>query len=470
MLMDSSGKVSWFEAMDLQDHIVRSLDTVRQGDLVVLAASPGKEMTLLCFALWTRGATVLPIATDLTDYEFSRLLETCQPNLLLCNDTFLSTGLERMTLLSVLPLEGMYSSYSLIALSAEEPRQLGCALCQLTSGSTGAPKAVLLSEEAVMAGVIAQTSYWSTLADRALILPVPQHHAMGFALVLEALLHGRPVYTIDKFLPSAILDAASAHPRSVIAVTPHLVDLLKKFGVLSRLKEGVSAVVLGSAKVTPRVLHEIRSHLPDAELVVRYGLTEAFGALLQKVWSPEDTEFRDSVGLPVANCNIHPYCETASADKPVVLRVASPANASAYLDHEGKVQTILEDGYLDTGDCIYRTDAGFVIEGREQAFIKRHGYRINPFEVEEAIRQHEFVEDAVVVSNGEDDGELLALIEAINSSADVDYVAHCRSLLTAFKVPRHFLTVDAIPRTRSGKADRAQCRELAVQLLKELNR
>lgn len=128
-------------------------------------------------------------------------------------------------------------------------------------------------------------------------------------------------------------------------------------------------------------------------------------------------------------------------------------------------ETLLPDGWLRTGDIAHRDADGFIyIVDRVKEMIITGGYNIYPSEVERVIADHPAVQIvAVGGSPDEAKGELAHAYVVLRPSSTVDaetLIAHCRSRLAAYKVPKAIHFVRDLPKTSTGKIIRRALRTL----------
>ena len=126
---------------------------------------------------------------------------------------------------------------------------------------------------------------------------------------------------------------------------------------------------------------------------------------------------------------------------------------------------VAADGWLHTGDRGRLTDDGLLeVHGRMDDLIVTGGENVAAREVEEAVRSHPAVTDAAVL--GIDDPEWGRAVWAFVAGdvAEADVVEHCRGLLPGFKVPKRVVVLDELPRTSSGKVERAPLESRAHDL------
>ncbi|MGY1808623.1 benzoate-CoA ligase family protein [Blastococcus sp. SYSU D00669] len=152
------------------------------------------------------------------------------------------------------------------------------------------------------------------------------------------------------------------------------------------------------------------------------------------------------------------------------LWVKGDSAASGYWSRTATTRRVFQGEWVRTGDTYVRSADGYYSSlGRTDDIIKAGGIWVSPTEVEERLRAHPAVGQAVVVPVPDDDGldkpvACVVLLPGATASAE-DLVAFCREGLAAFKRPRHILVFDELPTTATGKLQRFRIRELACERL-----
>jgi benzoate-CoA ligase family protein len=152
------------------------------------------------------------------------------------------------------------------------------------------------------------------------------------------------------------------------------------------------------------------------------------------------------------------------------LYVRGSSAATGYWQRTEVTRRVFQGPWVRTGDTYVRGADGYYTSlGRTDDIIKAGGIWVSPTEVEERLRQHPDVNQAVVVSIPDADGldKPVACVVLLPGAATTaaDLVAFCRDGLAAFKRPRHVLLFDELPTTATGKLQRFRIRELALGAL-----
>jgi benzoate-CoA ligase len=156
--------------------------------------------------------------------------------------------------------------------------------------------------------------------------------------------------------------------------------------------------------------------------------------------------------------------EVTGADTPGYLHVNGPSIATGYWSRHDATRAAFRGDWLRTGDVYTRSSEGnYTFLGRNSDMIKAGGIWVSPAEVEATLIEHDDVLEAAVVGSRDAAGlEMVVayVVARAGRSIDADALdAHCRSRMATFKRPRRVITVDALPKTATGKVQRYALRQ-----------
>jgi fatty-acyl-CoA synthase len=349
---------------------------------------------------------------------------------------------------------------------------------QYTSGTTGFPKAVLLTHHNILnnAWFSAQAMHFGP-GDR-LAVPVPFYHCFGMVLAnLLCLSVGACiVIPCEHFDATAVLQAVQAERCTAIHGVPTMFIAaleLPQFGIydLSTLRTGIMA----GATCPPALMQRVMQDLHCTEILIGYGETEA--SPLTHLTAREDSLERRiaSVGTNL------PHQEVKVVD--VQTRRTVPCNTVGelcfrgyhimrgyYGDPEASAAAIDDSGWLASGDLGTMDADGYVqITGRLKEMIIRGGENIYPREIEDFLFTHPKVA-AVAVFGVPDEfygEEVMAWIQlhADSTATEAEIREFCQDRIAHFKIPKYIWFVDEFPTTVTGKLQKFRMREIAVARL-----
>lgn len=325
----------------------------------------------------------------------------------------------------------------------------------LTSGSSGAPRAVGFGHDALAASAASVTRRLGLTSDDRWGLCLSIGHVGGLSLVVRAVMNGSSVRLWPSFDEDAVARAVLAGDVTHLAVVP--VMLRKLLARLNGVPETLRCVLVGGAASSPALLDRAwRAGLPVAPT---WGMTETAS---QVATAPPELarRFPGTVGRPIPGVEVR-------AGPGNVLAVRGPTLASVAIAGPGRPAEPLRagpDDWFTTSDIGRIDDNGLVwIEGRKDAMIVSGGLNVSPREVEHVIETLPGVAGAVVFGvPSEAWGEVVAAVVEPDGPAGVsapDIERHCRSRLARGRCPRRIVVVDELPRTSTGKVMRARVAE-----------
>ncbi|MGY3128085.1 long-chain acyl-CoA synthetase [Agrococcus sp. UYP33] len=346
------------------------------------------------------------------------------------------------------------------------------ALLQYTGGTTGSPKAAMLTHRNLVANVAQSRAWVPELHDGREVFYgiLPLFHAYGMLLcLLMSVRLGACLVLFPRFDVDQVLEAMERRPATFLPGVPpiyaRLAEAAQERGVdLSSIRFAISG-----AMPLPPELVERWEQLTGGALVEGYGMTETSPIALGNPLA--DTRRPGSVGLPFPSTEIR----VVDPDDPTVdrqpgepgeLLIRGPQVFPGYWrqpEETGRV--LLEGGWLRTGDVVEQSDDGFItIVDRIKDLIITAGFNVYPSEVEEVLRSHPLVADAAVVglpgAAGSED-VMAAVVPVEGESPTEDALrTFVRERLTGYKAPRRIRIVDALPRSAVGKVLRREVREM----------
>ncbi|MFE9846470.1 AMP-binding protein [Streptomyces goshikiensis] len=321
------------------------------------------------------------------------------------------------------------------------------ALVLYTSGTTGAPKGVVLTGAAIAADLDALAEAWQWSAEDTLVHGLPLFHVHGLVLgVLGALRSGSRLVHTGRPTPQAYAEAGG----SLYFGVPTVWSRIAADAPAAEALGGARLLVSGSAALPAPVFRDLE-RLTGLRPVERYGMTET----LITVSGRAGGEVRPgTVGTPL------PGIRTRIAAEPGAeigeLQLTGPTLFSGYLGRpEATAAAYTQDGWFRTGDiaAVDPADGVHRIVGRASIdMIKSGGYRIGAGEIENALLDHPRVSEAAVV--GVPDADLgqrivaFVVAEGVTGAELTEFVA---AHLSVHKRPREVRFVAAVPRNAMGK-------------------
>ena len=323
----------------------------------------------------------------------------------------------------------------------------GIGAIKLSSGSTGLPRGVAVSAEALLADDAQLASSMGLVAEDRCLAVAPLSHSYGFSsLLLPALVRGSRLIFAEERAPFAALAAGRALGATFFPTVPAFLTPLVRLSTPPPWPETIRLTIAAGAPLPPETAERFRRRY-GFPVHVFYGASECGGIAYDRAG---DAAERGTVGTPVDGVEVGLDPEAGR------LWVRSPAVAAGYLPEPSPD---LAGGRFRTGDLAEWGGAELRLVGRADGLVIVRGKNVNPREIEAAIADLAGVEEVCVLGVDGPDGPA-SLLRAVVAAPDgtVGYrevVEHCRHRLAEHKVPRSIVVVAELPRTLRGKVDRA---------------
>ncbi|GIW12675.1 MAG: 2-succinylbenzoate--CoA ligase [Tepidiforma sp.] len=438
------------------------------GGITRAGAEPGDRLALLganspfyvaaVFAAARCGNPVAPLNWRLTPRELAWQVNRIGARVLLHDSAFAGPAREVAADAGVLLLDIEAAAAGDAVPGHSSPGMWsGDFMLMFTSGTTGQPKAARLTFENFFASAAASAfNIGVQPADRWLAC-MPLCHVGGLSIATRSLIQGTTAVIHAAFDPERVNAALRREGITLLSVVPTM---------LARMLEAddkpypasVRAVLVGGGPVSLDVLERAASRgLP---VLQTYGLTEATSQVT--TLAPGDAlTHLGSAGKPLFGVQV---ALDALPGEPGEILVAGPTVFPGYFDDPAATASALDSGWLRTGDVGRLDEEGFLyVLDRRDDLIVSGGENVYPAEVEAALETHPAVREAAVVGVPDPRwGQLVAaaLVPAPGRVVDpVEVETWLRKRLAAYKLPRRWLTVDALPRTTSGKLQRHRVRD-----------
>ncbi|MDR2162837.1 MAG: long-chain fatty acid--CoA ligase [Clostridiales Family XIII bacterium] len=338
-----------------------------------------------------------------------------------------------------------------------------------TSGTTGVPKAAMLSHHNLTINAMQTNTAFDTDGSDRFILVLPLFHVLAFTCVtLMPLATGATVYLIESFRPKEFIEELTAKNITVFIGVPAMYVVLVNAGKQHVQFPDLRRVICGGAPLPIDTINGMKDGL-GLEVVEGYGLTEASPACLFNPIHGVHKPGSVGVPFPLNECKVvNEAGDEQPAGKPGELLVKGPNIMQGYYNRPEENAATIVDGWLHTGDIAQTDEDGyFYIVDRIKDLIIVSGLNVYPREVEEALFEHPRVAEAAVI--GEPDklrGEVVVAYVALKEGEDIHHKELLRFLktrLSQYKLPRRINIVDSLPRNSSGKVLRRVLKESSVK-------
>ncbi|CRG86532.1 Putative acyl-coenzyme A synthetase [Talaromyces islandicus] len=478
---------------------------IQQGDCVLLHLPNSILYSALFFAIIGAGAVYMGSNPASPAYELDHVLTTAQPRLVITSADALSTVLEvspkrgifpdQIRLLdsntikcivqrirncqphsdqvnlsnttayrSVLHLlnhgKSNWNTFEESTVSKKTP-----AVMFLTSGTSGTPKAALLSHNSIIAQHL--SAQYDVPYKPTRLMCLPMFHSFGAQWAhISPIRYGQPSYVLPRFEPVLFLEIVRRYNISETYVVPTMIHILNRSALATTNVAGfltsMRYIGVAGASIDAPSMRQFRDMLdPQATVGQIWGMTETGIAFMNRFG---EGQISGSIGKPTTMFDARIVTLDNAArvinhdNCPGELEVRGPGTLLGY---KGGTQekTKDENGWFKTGDTVYVKDGSYFIFGRTKELIKVYGWHVAPAEIEAVLLKHPSIRDAAVIG---------VPLKDSNTEAPRAFIVRCntqRPLLTSEEVytfAQKYLAsykaldggvvfVNEIPRTASGK-------------------
>lgn len=430
---------------------------IEAGDRIAILLENSLEWVTTFLATQTIGAVAVPFNSRLTVEEIRIQIDHCDPKVIVVDQlhsSWFSTGESRIVRCEEVPTEGASN-----LLSTENIDE--ASLISYTSGTTGSPKGVVLSQRAVFLSSMTYAAIFNSGPDFSTAIAVPLFHNTGFIDGLgHAIVAGGSVDIYRRFSAKAISKELSTGRLSFFIGVPTMYHRILEQATPKVIRSKRPLwLAYGGAPMPATIAKNLSELFDRARLVNCYGMSEATS--ITHYLPAHLSEGRwDSIGIPVPGTSDR----ISATDE---LEVNSLTAMIGYWGGSFENKATDSQQWIRTGDCAYRDGSGFLrITGRVDDIINRGGEKVSPLQVESAITQLSGILDVVVI--GVDDKDLgqtpAALVVTGNNDFDADIMrAALAEHLADFKIPAYIYRVGELPRNANGKLIREKVKQMIAE-------
>jgi acyl-CoA synthetase (AMP-forming)/AMP-acid ligase II len=337
-----------------------------------------------------------------------------------------------------------------------------------TSGSSGTPKGALLHHEGIIASSLRQNELWP-VTPMSLVNYFPINH-IGCVVdcATPCLVAGGTLHFLEQFDPRRCLELMAHRRVTIWGSVPSAFQLQLELDEFASYDlSAVQLIAWGGAPMPIPLIERLRRI--SRNLATNYGVTETTGSVTSVEPTDEIDVLAHSVGQPVPGIEVR-LRDAAGLAVPLGMagevQVRSPGNMIGYWRRpEASAAAFTADDFFRTGDlAIERPDGGYRLVGRLTDMFKSGGYNVYPREIEAVLEAHAAIALAAVVpvpdALWQEVG--VAYVVAAAPVTPDELAAFCRSRLAAYKVPKRFSVVAALPLLPIGKVDKRSLRLRAL--------
>lgn len=479
------------------------------GDRVALYSQNTPEFYVGTIAAWKLGCAVVPMNPMYRETELSFILQDSRPSaiIVLANllphlqgipgiddvrlviaanpaqdfqGTTATLGEDEMALLShVEAYEDVIGRYSGNQVTSETLVPSDIAFLAYTSGTTGSPKAAMLSHGSLVFSCQSFTSMRSLDSNEVIFATAPLFHVTGLvcSIGLSLYLPAQLVlaYRFDVETVLRLVDKYGV--TFTVGATTVFTALLENDNFESYDISSLTKIICGGAPIPPSVVDRYEA-ATGVYLRNGFGLTETtsptFGTPATHRSPISKTTGALAIGIPLPDTEcrlIDDDGNEVSFGEPGEIVVRGPHLMTGYWNNPDETAATYIDGWFRTGDVAEMDEDGwFYLVDRKKDQINASGYKVWPLEVEEVLYKHPSVREAGVIGvpdpyRGETVKAYISLRANVKTT-ESELRDFCKERLAAYKAPRIIEFLDELPKTSTGKITRKSLRDFHQQSVK----
>lgn len=437
---------------------------VKPGDRVAILAGNSETWLDVWHACGKMGAVLQALNWRLTPDALGQILGRGRPVLLLVDQTFAETGAQIAGSAPLEQLDALVTARDALSsapLETPRPRLEDPWVLCYTGGTTGLPKAAVLTHENILWNAIGTAASWELHAGCTALLNAPLFHTGGMNVFTAPLIWvGGQSIVCTGFDVEQVLEHVDAGDITHFFGVPTMFTMIQSHERFDQTDFSKLELVISGGAPCPQPIFE-RFWAKDLDFKTGYGLTEAGP---NNFWLPrEQTRTKPgAVGYPLLHVEARLVDEDGAAaegsDVSGELWLRGPHVVPGYFENPtASAEAIDEEGWLHTGDLAHRDAEGcYKIVGRKKDMYISGGENVYPAEIESVLHGHPSVIEAAVIGIPDPRwGEVGKAFVVTKSELDeAELSKWVEGKLAKYQRPRAYAFVDALPKTGAGKIDK----------------
>ena len=335
-----------------------------------------------------------------------------------------------------------------------------------SSGTTGLPKGVMLSNDNLFALLPDAQEIWGFDETMVSLVAMPLFHIGGSGWAMAGMYYGGRSVIVRELDPSALIDLIGNEKVTHAFLVPAVFQFML---MMPNVNEGdyssLEMLVYGASPITEEVLAaSIKTF--GCKFAQAYGLTETTGAIVTLPPEDHDPDGPNkhrlrSCGVPNSNVELRIVDPDSGEEVPTgevgeILCRTNQNMVGYWRNEEGTKSAFTEDGFFRTGDAGYLDEDGYLyIHDRMKDMIVSGGENVYPAEIENALMKHPAIADVAVIGVPDEKwgevGKAMVVAAEGEDATEDDILAFAREHLAGFKIPKSVDFIEAIPRNPTGK-------------------
>ena len=434
---------------------------LRKGDCVILASAKGLEFVCVYFACHLCGAIALPIDPETNEKRLSVICSKANPKLVV--------GLSKQTECKTIPYDKLVKnetdSSELLLDDILFPDSENIADIIFTTGTTGDPKGVTLTQKNISAAALNINTFIKNTSEDVELLALPVSHSFGLGRMRCALSNGQTLILLGSFANmKRFFRYIEEFKVTGFGMVPASWAMIKKLSgkKIADFAKQLKYIEIGSAPMLIEDKQLLCTLLPDTRICMHYGLTEASRSAFIEFHSQNN--MLETVGKETPNMRVS-ICDEKGNMLPVntegEICVEGDAVTNGYYQEKEITAESFWGKKFRTGDWGQLDNYGYLtLKSRKKELINVGGKKVSPIEVEDVLRSFDFVKDCACIAIPDPNGVLGEVVKAfvVTDEPEKLTIENMTGLignqLETYKLPIQYEAIGAIPKTSSGKIQR----------------
>ena len=427
---------------------------LKKGDRVILSAAGNIEFVYAYFGVHIAGGICVPIDPDTNQTRFEYIEKSTTPVCVM--------GLLHNVKKETIPFSDVVNGTSKATYIAPEQSQVADIL--FTTGTTGAPKGVALSQEGLSAAARNINAYIGNTNSDVELLALPVSHSFGLGRLRCSLSKGATVVMLGTFANVKKFFKEMARCQvTMFAMVPASWGFIKKMSgkYIGKFADQLKFIEIGSSFMPVEDKELLMSLLPKTRICMHYGSTEASRSAFMEFHTYKDNLL--SIGKASPNVEIKIFTSqgtpAALGEEGEVCVKGEHVTCSYWNETPERFASDFYDGYFRTGDCgTMDAEGNIYLKSRIKEMINVGGKKVSPMEVEDILNTIPGIKESACIGIPDPGivlGEVVkAFIVADDNLSDEEIMQQLRPQLEVYKLPVEIERINAIPKTGSGKIQR----------------
>jgi long-chain acyl-CoA synthetase len=423
-----------------------------------ILAESGMQYIRMLMAVYRSANIAIPLPIEFPKFSLEKILDTAHISNILTTDTqysrFGEGFFERFGTVIVISSN---TSVKILRKNIETERNNPeLRLVLYTSGTTGTPKGVMLSDRNLAANAESIIKVLRITSSDKGALVISPHHAFGNSIINSHLASGGSVRVGNMNFIAPVFNLIESGVSIFYGVPSTYRILLKYPDRFKRSFAKVRTAASAGGGLDKVIVREMKELVPGLEILPMYGQTEAT-ARLAYLPAEDVDEFVDTIGKAIPGVTLDVF---DSDSNPADINTTGELVATGdnimlgYLDDEIATEKRLINGWLHTGDLAQKLPNGYIrLLGRKDDLIKIGDHRVNPREIERNIEENTEVSKVFVVPVPHElMGTAISLLVIPAEGTEIEKLfSFCRKNLPGYLCPREILFIDHLPLSENGK-------------------